>query len=105
MKKKYIITAFAITTLPAMLTARPYGNCPLGGHFFGGGMFMWITALLLIIALAFFIFHTAKNKQTGGDLFSSNNSTEEPLQILKKRLAKGEITENEYESLKEKLSE
>ena len=66
---------------------------------------MWITGLLLIIALALFIFYTAKNKQTGGDLFSSYNSTEEPLQILKKRLAKGEITESEYESLKEKLSE
>lgn len=102
--KKYILAVLSIALLPAALMAFPYGSCPYRGQFLGGGMFMWIIILLLIIALVFFIYTAAKNKRSGEDIFSFKNGSEEPLQILKKRLAKGEITEDEYERLKEKLS-
>lgn len=68
------------------------------GHYFFGGGFMWIFWVLIIIGL-FFVF---KNIAVGGDKSnSSNNDT--PLEILKKRYARGEIEEEEYERRRKEL--
>lgn len=64
-----------------------------GGHF-GMGFPM----IFIFLGLLFLIYLFVRS-------ISSNNEPdkETPLDILKKRLAKGEITENEYDTMKKRL--
>ncbi|MCA0988523.1 SHOCT domain-containing protein [Guptibacillus algicola] len=64
----------------------------MGGGFFGFG-FLFILIIIAIIIVVFWMRKPNSHK-------SSKGSTE----ILKERLAKGEITEEEYEQLKKKLN-
>jgi len=61
-------------------------------QFFGMGWGMWFIPLL-IIALFFFIFKTN----------SASTLSETPLDILKKRYAKGEITKEQFEEMKNSI--
>ena len=63
------------------------------GHLFYGGGFMWLF-WILIIAGIFFLFQ---------NVFKSNSDKESPLDILKKRYARGEIDEEEYEHRRKEL--
>jgi putative membrane protein len=61
-----------------------------------GGVFMWLIFLVLIGIVIYFVVRGEKwMKQT--------RSEETVLDILKKRYAKGEITEQEYEKMKKEL--
>lgn len=97
MKAKILTTAILLT--PAMLFARPY-DCPYfyGMPFRGGGIFMIITTVIIIGIIIFLIIQLSKNRSLSGKLFSSES--ESTLEILNKRLAKGEITEEEYDRLR-----
>ncbi|MCK4864604.1 MAG: SHOCT domain-containing protein [Gammaproteobacteria bacterium] len=66
------------------------------GHFFGGG-FMWIF-WILIIAGIFFLFQYAIKGGSGSSL-----DKETPMEILKKRYARGEIDEEEFERRRKEL--
>jgi len=61
-----------------------------------GGMFMWIIFLILIGLLIYFIFQSLKTK-------GSKMPDESPVDILKRRYAKGEITKEEYEKMKKDI--
>lgn len=63
-----------------------------GNHemFFGWG-FMWIFWILLVVALVFVVRAVA-----GGGNRSARDRNETPVEILKKRLASGEIDEQEF---------
>ena len=61
------------------------------GHLFYGGGFMWIFWILIIVGL-FFVFQNI----TKGDSDGSSDK-ETPMDILKKRYARGEIDEEEFE--------
>ena len=61
------------------------------GHLFYGGGFMWIFWILIIVGL-FFVFQNITKGDSGG---SSDKET--PMDILKKRYARGEIDEEEFE--------
>ena len=84
----------------------PTGGCgygPMGwghminyGYGFGGG-FMWVILLILIGVVIFLFVQSGKTKGFGGF------SHETPLDILKKRYAKGEISKEEYEKMKSDL--
>ncbi|MDH5599936.1 MAG: SHOCT domain-containing protein [Gammaproteobacteria bacterium] len=65
------------------------------GYFFHGGGFMWVFWVLLIIAIVFIFQNMAKG--------NSSSTNESPLEILKKRYARGEIDEEEYEKRRNKL--
>ncbi|WP_027445715.1 SHOCT domain-containing protein [Pontibacillus marinus] len=69
------------------------------GGFFGGMGITWILiiGILIIIAAIFF------NKQSNNS--GEKNNQNRSLETLKERLAKGEITEEEYDRLKQKLDE
>lgn len=91
-----------VLVLPAALSAAP-GFCPWGtgpgwGHpmMFGGGMFMWIINIVILVLAVFFIVKLLRNNPAakGG----------EALEILKTRLVKGEITKEEYDTLKKEIS-
>lgn len=68
-----------------------------GGGFFNGGIFMLIFNVLLIVLVVFFAVKFFRH----GSIPGVNNET--PLDILKKRLAKGEISKDEFEELKKLL--
>jgi len=67
------------------------------GHFFGGGL-MWIF-WILIIAGIFFIFQNVMK----GNSNNASSDKESPLDILKKRYARGEIDEEEFERRRKEL--
>jgi putative membrane protein len=76
----------------------PGGWGPMMHYGFGyGGMFMWIIFLIVIGLLIYFIFQAQKTK---GQMPTQN---ERPLDILKRRYAKGEIAKEEYERMKNDL--
>lgn len=67
--------------------------------FMGGGIFMfifWILIALVIISMV-------SGRFTGNGFKSNVDTKETPMEILKKRYAMGEITESQYEEMKEKL--
>jgi putative membrane protein len=66
-----------------------------GYHFGGMHFFWWIFWIIIII----WIFATPY------DLPGQRTKTESPLEILKKRFAKGEITKEEYDQKKKLLEE
>ena len=71
---------------------------PMMHYGFGyGGMFMWIIFLIVIGLLIYFIVQAQKTK---GQTPTQNES---PLDILKRRYAKGEITREECERMKKDL--
>ena len=68
------------------------------GHFFYGGGFMWIFWILIIVAL-FFLFQSIIGNSSG----QMKKESKSPLEILKKRYARGEIDEDEYERRRDEL--
>jgi putative membrane protein len=106
MKKIYL---FIVLTLVPLLTmcSDPYrpmmggwdrsGNygCSFGfGH---GGMFMGILFLIVLGVAIYFIVRNVKLKNGTGQ------TQETPIDILKKRYAKGEITKEEFDRMKNEL--
>ncbi len=77
---------------------RPMGNW---GHMMGygyGGGFMWLIVLVLVGVVIYFLLQASKSKG------STVSTTETPLDILKKRYAKGEIDKEEFDRKKEDLA-
>jgi putative membrane protein len=60
-----------------------------------GGWFMGIIYFLIIIAICLAVFFIVKN-----NIKSTARNNETPLEILKKRYAKGEISKEEFEKIK-----
>ncbi len=65
----------------------------MNGHYWGMGWGMWFIPLLIIL-IVYLLF---KNN-------SQSKNQETPLEVLKRRYAKGEITKEEYEQMKSDLS-
>ena len=66
----------------------------MGGHgFWMWGM--WIIPLIIILAIIF----SVKNNSS-----AEKQNPESPLEILKKRYAKGEITKEQFEEIKKYIS-
>jgi putative membrane protein len=68
-----------------------------GGGLFGFG-FMWIFWILLIVVIVLVI-----KAITGAGGAGSSPGNETPLDILKKRYARGEIDEEEFERRRKEL--
>jgi putative membrane protein len=71
----------------------PGGGWPMM-HYGYGGWFMWLIPVILIAIVIYFI---VQARESGG-------SGETPLEILKKRYARGEITKEDYDRMKRDLS-
>jgi putative membrane protein len=89
------LTFFACTQGPY---SSPMGNW---GHMMGygyGGGFMWIIILLALVGIGvYFLLQASKSKGPAG------STTETPIDILKKRYAKGEIDKEEFDRKKKDL--
>jgi putative membrane protein len=87
------LTLFACTHGPN----RPMGNWNhMVGYGFGGG-FMWLFFLALVGIVIYFLIQSSKSKDSNDLLI------ETPLDILKKRYARGEIDKEEYDRMKNDL--
>ncbi len=60
-----------------------------------GGAFMWIILLILIGVVIYFVINRQK--------LIKREDEETPLEIIKKRYARGEITKQEFEEIKKDL--
>lgn len=68
-----------------------WGHMP-GGY---GGVFMLLLLLVLVGVVIYFVVR--------GDKWMKKGSEESPLEILKKRYARGEITREEYNKIRKEL--
>ena len=73
------------------------GNYGCSFGFGYGGMFMWILFLILLGVVIYFIVQNTRSKNLEGQ------SRETPIDILKKRYAKGEITKEDFDRMKNEL--
>jgi putative membrane protein len=105
MKKAYLFIVLTLVPFLAMCSG-PYGRtmggwdrdgnygCSLGFGY--GGMFMWILFLIVLAVVIYFIVQNIKKNVNG-------QATESPIDIIKKRYAKGEITKEEFDRMKNEL--
>jgi len=69
------------------------------GHAMGyGGWYMWLIWILIAVIIIYFVVNLGK--KTGNGKGTGNES---PIEILKRRYAKGEITKEEYERMKREI--
>lgn len=63
--------------------------------FWGMGCLLWLIPILIIVGIIFFVKILSQTK--------SGQNSESPLDILKKRYAKGEITKEQLEEMKKNI--
>jgi len=103
--KKLILLLATILTWPAFTLAFANSNDDwyMGewGHMMGGTVMWVIFPVIVLIVLGFviyFILQSSREKSSG-----SPSTMETPMDILKKRYAKGEITKEEFDRMKKDL--
>jgi len=91
---------------PLAACSGDYFYGPRGGGGWGhmmyygyGGGFMWLLFIVVVGALIYLVIQNANMKRGAG------SSQETPLDILKKRYAKGELTKEDFDRMKKELSE
>ncbi len=67
------------------------------GYGFGGGMFMGILFLIILVVAIYFIVQYLRSKNVAGQ------AQETAIDILKKRYAKGELTKEDFDRMKNEL--
>lgn len=81
-----------------------FGGCPLSGYGGGGPGGFWlggpIMMLLLFILLFVAVYAIARYTGHAG---STGMPADSPLEIIKRRYARGEITREQYETLRNDL--
>ncbi len=106
MKKLTVLYAIAglLLIAPAVFAHGSEEECPMGGMMWGHG-FGWIFPVLIITVLIVICFRMM-GRRGGGSSWCGHGEqkdSETPLDILKSRYAKGEISKEEFETMKEDL--
>ena len=68
----------------------------MNNPYWGMGWGMWFIPLLIILVIYFLLKNDSQTK--------SRQNSESPMEILRKRYAKGEITKEQFEEVKKELS-
>jgi putative membrane protein len=108
MKKSRLSPVFPLMAfLPLLWSCTPHqggGYMGGGGGMMGyggyGGTFMWLIVIIVIAVIVYMVYN--RNAGAGGSL---GGRRESPLDILKTRYAKGEISKEEFERLKRDLED
>jgi len=89
---------------PSAFPAWKGGRGMMGNYGYGqmmdfgyGGIIMWAVFVILIVVIVYIIAQSAKSKT------SKSTEGEKPLEILKKRYARGEITKDEFDKIRKDL--
>ena len=90
LKSQWIISGTLSVFFLAGCAIRPHSGSMMGPGFMGGGLF-WL-ALLLILGVAAFLL--LKRRNVAG---------ENPVDTLKNRYARGEISEEEFRRMKKEI--
>lgn len=96
-----IVSLFTATGVVEAAETGGYAPWRWGPHMmfgFPGGMFMMLFMFLAIAAVLYLAFRRQ------AELRPSEFTRETPLEILKRRYAKGEVTKEQYEEMKKDLS-
>ena len=101
--KKLFLLLVTVLIWPATAFANGGDDWHMGGgrhmmDFGYGGPLMWIIFLILIGVVIYFIVQSTKSKTP------ESSPRETPMDILKKRYAKGEITKEEFDQAKRDLT-
>jgi len=100
---RVLIAVFIILFMLPVITLADTEGCGFiwgWGHMmnFGlGGIFMWVIFFIIIVVVLYLIMQSNKPK------IYNSSFIENPIDILKKRYAKGEITKEEFENMKKDL--
>jgi len=94
----------SILFLPAYALADGFDGGPMHGwgpfmHFGFGGMIMWIILLIVVGVIIFVVI--SRTKPGSGIILPG----ERPIDILKKRYARGKITKEEFQEMKRELEQ
>jgi putative membrane protein len=87
------LLSFACTQRPFDRSTGSWGHMMgYGGY---GGILMWLILIIIAGVIIYFVFARSKRDQK-----SDKPARETALEILKKRYARGEITKEEFDRLK-----
>lgn len=75
--------------------------CTMMGSGYLGMGYGWIFQIIIFVVFFFVVWWLLKNNAV---MKNENRQDETPLDILKRRLAKGEITRKEYNNLKKEIN-
>ena len=104
--KKLLLLAAIFFAWPAMAFAGSdaWGHMGGWGHmmpFWRRGVFIWVLFLVVVVVVVYFIFQGTRAR--GHDSLFRETSQETPIDILKRRYARGEISGEEFEQVKKDL--
>lgn len=86
---------FLLLTIISLSCVYPRVRFITGWPFMLGGFFSWLFIIAIIAVLIYLLIERDKLvKKSGG---------ETPIEILKRRYAKGEITKKQYDKMKKEL--
>lgn len=104
---KKIPSLFTNSAMVATAQGCANGYCPSGVYSSSHWMRNWfgdfgiilslIFWILVAVAIIYLVKHLSRNSQSG-------SRSDEALEILKKRFAKGEITKEDYDNIKKELN-
>ena len=97
----------AYFTYPAIALANGRDDGHMGGwggmmNFWFGGIFMWVLILVVIVLAVYLISRSARPNRYRESAMETSKET--PIDILKKRYAKGEIGREEFERMRKELT-
>ena len=101
-----LTSGFLFSVLNIVYAHNPEESYPMGPWmWWGHGTGWWIFPLIMIVGMIimFFLFFGRRGGRSSWCGFGDQKDTETPLDILKKRYAKGEISKEEFDRIKKDL--